>query len=186
MSSPNGYHQDRVRLSQSLRTNQSSDPTVHHDENQLQVYSSLLHGDDCIYVSEETRWKEPEVIQRRHLTTLMKIHIPLQEAAVHSSPSFGSARLLWRSLWFGVAEFTFGPTASAPLKHPLIRSAADRWREIAPPGTCGSAISLIVSQLNVVLQLDSASAVETLALRGPAPSSADIGHHALDSSAVLA
>ncbi|XP_034425232.1 uncharacterized protein LOC117752150, partial [Hippoglossus hippoglossus] len=32
------------RLSQSLRTNQSSDPTVHHDENQLQVYSSLLHG----------------------------------------------------------------------------------------------------------------------------------------------
>ena len=31
-------------LSQSMRTNQSSDPTVHHDENQLQVYSSLLHG----------------------------------------------------------------------------------------------------------------------------------------------
>ncbi|XP_034428964.1 B-cell receptor CD22-like [Hippoglossus hippoglossus] len=39
------------RLSQSLRTNQSSDPTVHHDENQLQVYSSLLHGDNCIYES---------------------------------------------------------------------------------------------------------------------------------------
>ncbi|XP_053272629.1 uncharacterized protein LOC128430553 [Pleuronectes platessa] len=39
------------RLSQSLRTNQSSDPTVHHDEVQLPVYSSLLHGDDCIYES---------------------------------------------------------------------------------------------------------------------------------------
>ncbi|XP_053271694.1 uncharacterized protein LOC128429868 [Pleuronectes platessa] len=39
------------RLSQSLRTNQSSDPTVHHDEVQLPVYSSLLHGDDCIYDS---------------------------------------------------------------------------------------------------------------------------------------
>ncbi|XP_047198848.1 uncharacterized protein LOC118121236 isoform X3 [Hippoglossus stenolepis] len=39
------------RLSQSLRTNQSSDPPVHHDENQLQVYSSLLHGDNCIYES---------------------------------------------------------------------------------------------------------------------------------------
>ncbi|XP_062240551.1 uncharacterized protein LOC133950318 [Platichthys flesus] len=39
------------RLSQSLRTNQSSDPTVHHDEIQLPVYSSLLHGDDCIYDS---------------------------------------------------------------------------------------------------------------------------------------
>ncbi|XP_035005543.2 uncharacterized protein LOC118103010 [Hippoglossus stenolepis] len=39
------------RLSQSLRTNQSSDPTVHHDEIQLQVYSSLLHGDNCIYES---------------------------------------------------------------------------------------------------------------------------------------
>ncbi|XP_062240558.1 uncharacterized protein LOC133950323 [Platichthys flesus] len=39
------------RLSQSLRTNQSSDPTVHHDEIQLPVYSSLLHGDDCIYES---------------------------------------------------------------------------------------------------------------------------------------
>ncbi|XP_060945795.1 uncharacterized protein LOC133022907 [Limanda limanda] len=32
------------RHSQSQRTNQSSDPTVHHDEIQLQVYSSLLHG----------------------------------------------------------------------------------------------------------------------------------------------
>ncbi|XP_053291658.1 basement membrane-specific heparan sulfate proteoglycan core protein-like isoform X1 [Pleuronectes platessa] len=39
------------RLSQSLRTNQSSDPTVHYDEVQLPVYSSLLHGDDCIYES---------------------------------------------------------------------------------------------------------------------------------------
>ncbi|XP_035004405.2 SLAM family member 9 isoform X2 [Hippoglossus stenolepis] len=39
------------RLSQSLRTNQSSDPPVHPDENQLQVYSSLLHGDNCIYES---------------------------------------------------------------------------------------------------------------------------------------
>ncbi|XP_053271696.1 uncharacterized protein LOC128429871 [Pleuronectes platessa] len=39
------------RLSQSLRTNQSSDPTVHYDEVQLPVYSSLLHGDDCIYDS---------------------------------------------------------------------------------------------------------------------------------------
>ncbi|CAB1433293.1 unnamed protein product [Pleuronectes platessa] len=40
-----------VRLSKSLRTNQSSDPTVHHDEIHLQVYSSLLHGDNCIYES---------------------------------------------------------------------------------------------------------------------------------------
>ncbi|XP_062257508.1 basement membrane-specific heparan sulfate proteoglycan core protein-like [Platichthys flesus] len=41
----------RDRLSQSLRTNQSSDPTVQYDEIQLPVYSSLLHGDDCIYDS---------------------------------------------------------------------------------------------------------------------------------------
>ncbi|CAB1426387.1 unnamed protein product [Pleuronectes platessa] len=39
------------RLSQSLRTSQSSDPTVNYDEIQLHVYSSLLHGDDCIYES---------------------------------------------------------------------------------------------------------------------------------------
>ncbi|XP_053299187.1 uncharacterized protein LOC128458389 [Pleuronectes platessa] len=39
------------RLSQSLRTNQSSDPAVHHNEIQLQLYSSLLHGDECIYES---------------------------------------------------------------------------------------------------------------------------------------
>ncbi|CAB1456122.1 unnamed protein product [Pleuronectes platessa] len=43
--------QEFKELSQPLRTNQSSDPTVHHDEIQLQVYSSLLHGDDCIYES---------------------------------------------------------------------------------------------------------------------------------------
>ena len=35
---------DCFRLSQSLRTNQSSDPTLYYDEIQLQVYSSLLPG----------------------------------------------------------------------------------------------------------------------------------------------